>query len=71
MVVGKLTLAQKNLIIDKDFDIDMKFNPFQDADDNWCISIEEINQYKRKKYNWVKDIPLIEYNPKINNRIFN
>jgi len=62
MVVGKLTLEQKNKLLDREFVQDMSFNPFQDINDNWCLSIEEIEQTTIK---WVKSIQLIEFQPKI------
>lgn len=68
MVVGKLTLAQKNKLFEKEFLPDMVYNPFQDIDDNWCISVEEIEQSTRT---WIKNLPLIEYVPKITESIFN
>jgi hypothetical protein len=36
------------------------FNPVQDADENWVISIEEIEQCDLQ---WLKDLPLIGFNP--------
>ena len=35
------------------------FNPIQDADGNWIISIEEVEQCS---IDWVKELPLINYN---------
>jgi hypothetical protein len=39
------------------------FNPIQDADGNWIISIEEVAQTNIK---WVKKLPLIEYRQETN-----
>jgi hypothetical protein len=36
------------------------FNPIQDADGNWIISVEEVEQCTIQ---WVKELPLIEYKP--------
>jgi hypothetical protein len=36
------------------------FNPIQDADGNWIISVEEVEQ---STIQWVKQLPLIEYKP--------
>jgi hypothetical protein len=36
------------------------FNPIQDVDENWIISIEEVEQ---TSIQWVKELPLIEYKP--------
>jgi len=38
--VGLLTIEEKNIIFEQLFDEDSYFNPIQDADDNWIISVE-------------------------------
>jgi hypothetical protein len=43
---------------------DSYFNPIQDADDNWVISVEEISQCENEECMWVKELPLIPYIPK-------
>ena len=43
---------------------DSYFNPIQDADDKWVISVEEIDQCVNPDFMWVKELPLIPYNPK-------
>ena len=63
--VALLTIEQKDLLIGKEFNTDSYFNPIQDADDNWVISQTEINLCNNEEFFWVKDLPLIEYNPKI------
>lgn len=65
MKVALLTIEQKDLLIGKEFNTDSYFNPIQDADDNWFISQTEINLCNNEEFFWVKDLPLIEYNPKI------
>lgn len=64
MKVGLLTLEQKEEIQGQEFAPDSYFNSIQDEDDNWVISIEEINQCVNPEYLWVKDLPLIDYKPK-------
>ena len=59
-----LTLEQKESLVGQWYDLDSYFNPIQDADDNWIISIEEVEQCVNPDCMWVKDLPLIEYNPK-------
>ena len=39
----------------------MRFNPVKDADGNWIISEEEVEQ--AVDYEWVKELPQIEFNP--------
>lgn len=64
ILVGLLTLEQKNDIFEMLYDEDSYFNPIQDADDNWIISIEEIENCTVEQFQWVKQLPLIEYKPK-------
>lgn len=62
--VGLLTEAQKDELIGQLYDLDSYFNPIQDIDNNWIISIEEMEQCINPSFSWVKDLPLIEYKPK-------
>lgn len=64
MEVGLLTEQQKDEITGKMFAPDSYFNTIQDKNDNWIISIEEMNQCVNPSYLWVKSLPLIEYVPK-------
>ena len=43
-MVGLLTIEQKNEIQGQQFAPDSYFNPIQDADYNWVISNEEMEQ---------------------------
>lgn len=61
--VGLLTEEQKELLIGQQFMIDVCFNPTQDNNDNWVISIEEIQQCNNQ-FSWVKELELITYEPK-------
>lgn len=63
--VGLLTEKEKDALIGQLFAPDCYFNPLQDADNNWFISVEEIDQCVNEEFIWVKDLPLIPYNPKI------
>jgi hypothetical protein len=58
MQVHQLTEAQAQSLIGIEFMPDNYFNPIQDADGNWIISIEEVEQCS---IDWVKDLPLINY----------
>jgi hypothetical protein len=62
--VGLLTEIQKDELIGQLYDEDSYFNPIQDVNDNWIISIEEIDQCVNPEFMWVKDLPLIPYEPK-------
>jgi hypothetical protein len=64
MKVGKLTIEQKNSLIGQQFAQDCYFNPIQDLNDNWVISPEEMNgRITNPNFFWVRDLPLIEYQP--------
>jgi hypothetical protein len=60
MTVAQLTPQQAQQLKGIEFAPDSYFNPIQDADGNWIISIEEVEQ---TSIEWIKHLPLIEYNP--------
>jgi hypothetical protein len=66
MKVGLLTIEQKDEIQGKEYAPDSYFNSVQDEDDNWIISVEEMDQCVNDEFIWVKDLPLIEYKSKQN-----
>ena len=64
--VGLLKVEQKDLLIGQMFDEDSYFNPIQDNEDNWIISIEEIEQNINRNFDWLHDLELIIFVPKVN-----
>ena len=60
-LVGLLTLLQKDEIKGQAYSADSYFNPIQDINNNWVISVEEIRDCDLQ---WVKDLELITYEPK-------
>ena len=62
--VGLLTEIQKDELVGQLYDEDSYFNPIQDVNDNWIISVEEIDQCVNPDFMWVNDLPLIPYEPK-------
>lgn len=60
-LVGLLTLRQKDEIKGQAYSADSYFNPIQDINDNWVISIEEIRDCDLQ---WVKYLELITYEAK-------
>ena len=42
------------------------FNPIQDDNDNWIISIEEIEQNQNPEFEWLQDLEMIIFVPKVN-----
>ena len=63
-LVGLLTEVQKDELIGVAYAPDSFYNPIQDLNDNWVISIEEMEQCVNPDYLWVKDLELIPYEPK-------
>lgn len=61
MIVAKLTQEQADKLRGKEYAKDNLFNPVQDNNDNWVISIEEVHQCD---IDWVKKLPTIDYKPK-------
>lgn len=59
--VALLNEEQVTQLVAVEYMEDCYFNPIQDADDNWVISLEELEQCRIE---WVKTLPLIEFNPK-------
>jgi hypothetical protein len=66
MEVYNLTIEQKDSLIGQTYDGEQLFNPTLDADGKWFISVEEITNCTNNLFKWVKDLPLINYNPIIN-----
>jgi hypothetical protein len=62
--VGLLTELQKDKLLGQLYDEDSYFNPIQDLNDNWIISIEEIEQNIFPSFDWIKDLTMIPYEPK-------
>lgn len=72
-MVAIITEAQKNILVGKQFDTDLNFNPIQDANDNWVISEIEYFTIKGLYYLdellnndliFIKDLELVEFLPK-------
>lgn len=64
LYVGLLTKTQKNELVGQLYAANSYYNPIQDLNDNWIISVEEIEQTITPEFMWVKDLPLILYIPK-------
>lgn len=69
--VGLLTVEQKDELVGQMYAPDSYFNPIQDIKDNWIISVEEMANCVNDEFIWVKDLPLIIYEPKPNPPPFN
>lgn len=62
--VALLTDQQAQQLNGQLYATDSRFNPVQDNKDNWFISLEEVHLCDNPEFMWVKDLPLISYNPK-------
>ena len=63
-LVGLLTEVQKDELVGVYYSADSIYNPIQDIDNNWVISVEEMLYTSNPETLWVKDLDLIEYKPK-------
>ena len=63
--VIKITEEQANKLKGKLFAKDSYFNPIQDNDNNWIISIEEMEKCEFEEFDFLKECEIIEYKPKI------
>ena len=64
ILVGLLTETQKEQLVGQWYETDSFFNPIQDINDNWVISLEEMHDCVNPDFMWVKDLEQIEYQPK-------
>jgi hypothetical protein len=64
--VGLLTIEQKDSLVGQLYAPDSYFNPIQDANDNWIISIEEIENNENPAFEWLLDLEMIIFVPKEN-----
>ena len=62
--VGLLTELQKDELVGQLYAPRSYYNPVQDIDNNWIISVEEMEQTTTLEFIWVKDLPLILFTPK-------
>ena len=65
MTVRQLTLAQKDSLVGAEFTSNSLFNPIEDSNGVWVITEEEVECCTDMNCCWVKELPSIEYSPKI------
>lgn len=65
MLVGLLTIEQKDQLVGTALQHDWFFNPVQDGNGDWIITTQEIDNNINPDVMWVKDLPLIVYVPPI------
>jgi hypothetical protein len=61
--VGLLTKLQKDELVGHLYAPNSYYNPIQDFNDNWIISVEEM-ELENEEFIWLKELPLITYTPK-------
>jgi hypothetical protein len=61
MKVAILTTEQKDILHKQELTPGMRFNPVQDANQNWVISQQEIDNCIVEEFMWVKDLELIDW----------
>jgi hypothetical protein len=62
--IAIITETQKDELSGQTYTIDSYFNPIQDCNDDWIISVEEIEYCDNPQFQWVKTLTLSEYCPK-------
>jgi hypothetical protein len=65
--VAIITQEQADLLVGQVCAPASHYNPFQDCEGNWLISIQEIQQTNNLNYLWVKDLQLIDWCEPISN----
>lgn len=58
--VGLLTVEQKDQLVGQLYAPRSYYNPIQDFNDNWIISVEEM-ELENEQFMWLKELPLILY----------
>lgn len=61
MKIAILTVEQKNTLDKQVLCPGMRFNPVQDANQDWIISQQEIDQCTIQQFMWVKDLKLTDW----------
>ncbi len=68
-IVRLLTEEQKLLLTDIEYANGMFFNPIKDINNNWVISESEVINTTNSDFQWVKNLPLIDWEPPIQEEI--
>jgi hypothetical protein len=63
--IALITQEQADLLAGQEYAKACHYNPVQDCDDNWLITIQEIEQTTNPDFLWVKDLPLSEWCPPV------
>lgn len=63
MKVKLLTIAQKDELVGQEFAPRCYFNPVFDGADQWIISLEECASNTKPEFDWINDLPEVDYVP--------
>lgn len=63
LYVRRLTAGQAKSLEKRAYTKDVYFNPVQDADGLWFISIEQADDCDVPQFAWVKTLSLVPYKP--------
>ena len=56
-----LTETQKDSLVGVAFAPDSYYNPIQDCNNDWIVSVEEVNQTTNPTYDWLHSLPLVDF----------
>ena len=59
--VAKITFLEAQDLIGQMYAPDSFFNPVQECDGSWIITIQEIEQCVNPEFEWVKYLPLTDW----------
>ena len=65
----RLTILEKNSLEGVKYDGIQFFNPIQDINVNWFISTQEVDNCTNTECQWIKDLLLEEFIPKLEEEI--
>ena len=65
MKVKLLTTEQKDSLLGVYFKTDHVFSPILDVNDSWCLGLDTANQTNNPDFQWVKELPEIEFEKKV------
>ena len=65
MIGYKLTIQQKELLVEQQFATNQYFNPVPNIDKVYFIFDSEVNGCVNEEFMWVKELPTAEYVPSI------
>ncbi len=65
MIGIKLTQEEKDSLEGQEFAFDSRYHAIQDVNDNWFITELQVMQTIEDEFLWVKELELIDFEPKI------